>query len=329
LLFVTKLISDDDKPSLYEKKCVALSQIFKQCPDAIKYTVDFFTTNGAPFKKLANLEYSPKQKQQKLESLSAVSDLQLLRCCCDLLNADLNLFKTIWSWSDFVDNYCNGKKRDDEQFYCNKILAQLTNMTSAQLTALNKNISPELIVSAENEHVNPLGNLQQVPENTSSKIIKFDLKNDLLTNIEGVFLPIFDSKNYNFYNECDGSFEKIVKVDTTRINLRSVALGCASGKAICLSGPVGCGKTTLIEYLARKTGHIAPKTQEVQKANEEKTLKLSTKTNEKSKKKRKQVEQETEEFLLMQLQNVSSKNGFLRIQLGDQTDSKMLLGQYR
>jgi midasin len=238
LLFVTKLISDDDKPSLYEKKCLALSQIFKQCPDAIKYTVDFFTTNGAPFKKLANLEYSPKQKQQKLESLSAVSDLQLLRCCCDLLNADLNLFKTIWSWSDFVDNYCSGKKRDDEQFYCNKILAQLTNMTSAQLTALNKNISPELIVSAENEHVNPLGNLQQVPENSTSKIIKFDVKNDLLTNIEGVFLPIFDSKNYNFYNECDGSFEKIVKVDTTRINLRSVALGCASGKAICLSGPV-------------------------------------------------------------------------------------------
>jgi midasin len=81
--------------------------------------------------------------------------------------------------------------------------------------------------------------------------------------------------------------------------------------------------------LARKTGHIAPKTQEVQKANEEKTLKLSTKINEKNKKKRKQVEQETEEFLLMQLQNVSSKNGFLRIQLGDQTDSKMLLGQYR
>jgi len=32
---------------------------------------------------------------------------------------------------------------------------------------------------------------------------------------------------------------------------------------------------------------------------------------------------------LLDLGETSQKNGFLRIQLGDQTDSKMLLGQYR
>ena len=87
---------------------------------------------------------------------------------------------------------------------------------------------------------------------SGGRTITCEVKNNMFTNIEGVFIPISDKINYNFYNERDGNFEKIVKVDTTWINLRSIALGGASGKAICLSGPVGCGKTTLIEYLARE-----------------------------------------------------------------------------
>lgn len=72
----------------------------------------------------------------------------------------------------------------------------------------------------------------------------------------------------------------LVLVDSTRCNLFKVALGVAANKAICLQGSVGTGKTSLVEYLARKTGHILGE-------------------------------------------------DFVKIQLGDQTDSKMLLGTYR
>lgn len=72
----------------------------------------------------------------------------------------------------------------------------------------------------------------------------------------------------------------LVTVSSTQCNLFKIALGIASNKAICLQGPVGSGKTTLIEYLAHKTGHILGE-------------------------------------------------NFVKIQLGDQTDSKMLLGTYR
>jgi midasin len=43
-----------------------------------------------------------------------------------------------------------------------------------------------------------------------------------------------------------------VKVDSTKINLRSLALGILSGKAICLSGPVCSGKTSFVEYLEKR-----------------------------------------------------------------------------
>jgi len=71
----------------------------------------------------------------------------------------------------------------------------------------------------------------------------------------------------------------LVSVPSTMKNLQSLALAISSRKCICLQGPVGCGKTVLVEYLAGITGHDA--------------------------------------------------SNFVKIQLGDQTDSKMLLGMYR
>jgi hypothetical protein len=46
------------------------------------------------------------------------------------------------------------------------------------------------------------------------------------------------------------------------------------------------------------------------------------------KNKRKSQEPQNEDFL-ENIEKVTTKNEFLRIQLGDQTDSKVLLGQYR
>ena len=72
----------------------------------------------------------------------------------------------------------------------------------------------------------------------------------------------------------------LVLVNSTHINLQAIALGIASGKTLCLQGPVGCGKTALVEHLAKQTGRSSPPL-------------------------------------------------FLSVQLGDQTDSKMLLGTYQ
>ena len=48
--------------------------------------------------------------------------------------------------------------------------------------------------------------------------------------------------------------ESLVPVPSTQANLRRLALAVSAGKAVLLEGPVGCGKTALVEHLAHLTG---------------------------------------------------------------------------
>ncbi|XP_044727018.1 midasin-like, partial [Chrysoperla carnea] len=72
----------------------------------------------------------------------------------------------------------------------------------------------------------------------------------------------------------------LIEVESTKRNLKKIALAIAANKAICLSGPVGSGKTALVEHISAVTGRIVG-------------------------------------------------DNLIKVQLGDQTDSKMLLGTYR
>ncbi|KAL6259526.1 hypothetical protein P5V15_009443 [Pogonomyrmex californicus] len=112
--------------------------------------------------------------------------------------------------------------------------------------------------------------------NTSIACASFESMEDIVKNIlsivsvDGILLPTL-GRNQSTYN--------LVPVSSTKKNLQSLAIAVGSRKCICLQGPVGSGKTALVEYLARITGH--------------------------------------------------DTSNFIKIQLGDQTDSKMLLGMYR
>lgn len=93
-----------------------------------------------------------------------------------------------------------------------------------------------------------------------------------VVSVGGILLLTRQSSNRKTSND-------LVQVPSTKRNLQSLAIAIGSRKCICLQGPVGCGKTALVEYLARVTGHDA--------------------------------------------------SNFVKVQLGDQTDSKMLLGMYK
>lgn len=180
--------------------------------------------------------------------------------------------------------------------------------------------------------------VENIADDSADQNILWNFASDVVTNVEGVLLTIFDVDNYNFYQSTDGLYDKTVMVESTKINVRSLALGISFGKAICLSGPVGCGKTTLVEYLARQTGRVPIRGSVMETDKENSGVQVNHKNvqpvnanGKKNKKKRTATEAENGN----DLQNggdeakLGSKNGFLRIQLGDQTDSKMLLGQYR
>lgn len=111
---------------------------------------------------------------------------------------------------------------------------------------------------------------------TSITCASFESMEDTVKNISsiisvgGILLPTL-GKNQNS--------NKLVSVPSMTKNLQSLAMAVDSRKCICLQGPVGCGKTALVEYLAKVTGH--------------------------------------------------DTSNFVKVQLGDQTDSKMLLGMYK
>lgn len=199
-------------------------------------------------------------------------------------------------------------------------------MTSSQLSKLNSKVPKE--ISVETETKLPIECDETNDEFLDEKSLEWSLKSNIITGVEGVYLPVFDKSNFQFYNELQDKSEKIIRVDSTRTNLRSIALGVSSGKAICLSGPVGCGKTTLVEFLARKTGRLAPKINDFMDFMETKQEKPKAQVNGNKRKLRNRGNDNCDNIQQSVRKN-APKNGFLRIQLGDQTDSKVLLGQYR
>lgn len=240
--------------------------------------------------------------------------------CLRFLKLDLSFFRRTWNWDEFIELYHNNGC-DLQKFYCNQILALLFGLTAAQLSKMNEKLPKSICIDTENRAALHDGVSKEFAE---SEPLELTFRSDVITGVEGVYLPIFDKSNFEFYNENQESSD-IIRVDSTKINLRSLALGVSSGKAICLSGPVGCGKTTLVEFLARRTGRIAPKVKELITFNETKKKPKMNGNKRKLRNTGKENEQDSEPSY----QQTAPKSGFLRIQLGDQTDSKVLLGQYR
>lgn len=145
-------------------------------------------------------------------------------------------------------------------------------------TKMNENVSSKYAIDYELKSSGScVSTFEEIPiseiaEDLEQNVLKFAPKSDHIVSLSGICLPVCDAKNVGNPN--------IVMVDSTKNNLRRIALGLASNQAVCLVGSVGSGKTCLVEYLASRTGRL-----------------LGDK--------------------------------FIKLQLGDQTDSKMLLGTYR
>lgn len=297
---ITCLIRIDGKSLEYQRQCFALSILLKTCPDLKKFTTKLFDKNVAPFEKL-DIETPPPSKKSK--SNESLSDLEIVKCCFNLLSVDPSFFKTFWNWSIFIKNYLY-KGRGLQKLYTTQIMRLLNNIPFYQLEVLNSDITDDILIKFREESHSTLDIKDDIEETkVTESIFKLDVCNKMIVNIENVLLPIFDFENSANYDS------EIVYTTSTKTNLRSIAMGITSGKAVCLTGPVGCGKTTLIEFMAGKTGRIPKKIKDIDSTIIRKRKLVN-------------IDEEFEN-------KCKSTNGFLRIQLGDQTEGKMLLGQYR
>lgn len=328
----------------YLLKCIALSKVMEGRKDLQRwvffyfsavvpeiyfsftssFAYDHFRTQVSPFWNLNDANAS--MPQLRLEDRDeAVCDLQIVKACYRFLNSNPSLFTQLWQWSVFLDTYWQ-TGCEKQKYYCSKIIAIVTNASQSKLMSLFKasNISIETLLVEERGDTNQI--VLTLDDDTDKETIITVNNNDYLY-IEGIFLPIYSKANL-VNNDPD---TEPYLVPSTIANLRSLALAVSANKPVCLTGPVGCGKTMLVEYLARKTGRLiefdtVEDLDESFVADDDSEEKLKRKREVKQ---QKDVGNTSKQSFFEETQNEIKKSAFLRIQLGDQTDSKTLLGQYR
>ncbi|XP_069561962.1 midasin [Brachyistius frenatus] len=273
---------------LHERLCVALSKLLGVSPDAQAFAARYFSDTPPVFQRLfftseesSAVQYGPKR--MKLRDLMAAT----LR----FLHSDCAKYRMLWDWSPCVSQLLTSDVM--VRGYTAHCLALVSHMTDNQKTIFLRKVltSDEILLikiktleetqQLEVEKALVLANQGSVMwrqesamKYTRGQVVSEDLSQNVVA-VCGVVLPRIVPRQLEQMNPKD-----LVLVDSTCRNLRRLALAVASQRPVLLEGPIGCGKTALVEFMAAVTGH--------------------TRTTE-----------------------------ILKVQLGDQTDSKMLLGMYR
>ncbi|XP_059060931.1 midasin [Achroia grisella] len=259
--------SDEEKTSHLEYSIILA--VLSDHPDILQYALKYFEINAVPpYMVFIHHEesYNVAPKKRRLQDCRhKVTDKQIVTCCYTLLSKLPNELSSKWDWTKFVTNF-SSHENPEIRWMVKECMVILTNMTEAQAKTLSKNLA---LSEERNLLYTPVKEYSVQP--VEEIVTDVNLNSNSVVNIDGIMLPL--------YNEDNVSGDHLVLVKSTINNLRSSALAVASGKALCLMGPVGSGKTSLVEHLATITG-------------------------------RKGI-------------------AFKKVQLGDQTDSRMLLGSHQ
>uniref|UniRef100_A0A3B4ATV8 Midasin AAA ATPase 1 n=1 Tax=Periophthalmus magnuspinnatus TaxID=409849 RepID=A0A3B4ATV8_9GOBI len=237
---------------LHERLCVALSKVLNISPDAPAFAARYFSSTPPVFQRLffsseeaAAVQYGPRR--MKLRDLMGAT----LR----FLQNDCAKYRSLWDWSPCVSQlttHCLYFR------YTAQCLAMVSLMTDNQKAIfLRKVLSGEEILSFEEsqqlqvEKSLVLANQgcakwhqDMTNRFTKGQVVSEDLCPAVVA-VCGVVLPTISPR----------LTQQLVLVDSTCQNLRRLALAVASGRPVLLEGPIGCGKTSLVEYLAAVTGH--------------------------------------------------------------------------
>ncbi|XP_030054953.1 midasin [Microcaecilia unicolor] len=273
---------------LHERHCVAMSKLIGSHPDVLPFALRYFQVSSPVFQRLF-LESSDSSTIRYGRRRMKLRDL--MEAAYRFLQHEPSLLRELWDWS-----VCLPLLRSHDtavRWYTANCLAVVTSMNDEhRLTFLKKILSPDEIiyfklklleeVHAQNIEkslvlANPditLWHRRKSLPHKQDQIVSEDLCSSVVA-VCGVVLPKQQLKPKD-----EESISHLILVESTCKNLQRLAMAVSFQNAVLLEGPIGCGKTALVEYLAAVTGRVRPP-------------------------------------------------DILKVQLGDQTDSKTLLGMYR
>ncbi|XP_072912476.1 midasin [Hemitrygon akajei] len=274
---------------LHERLCVAMSKLIDVSPDVILFALRYFKDSPPVFQRLF-LESSDSNTVRYGRKRMKLRDL--MSAACKFLKENWIIFSELWDWSVCLPLL--GSHDTVVRWYTARCLAVVTNMSDEQKNHFFKKIltteeltnfrlqllEDELLFNVEKALVlanvkTGLWQKEKQQKYTQGQILSGDLSENVVA-VCGVVVP----RNQPAQKGQVCIHRSLVLVASTYGYLQNLAMAVLSQNAVLLEGPIGCGKTALVEYLAAVTGR--------QKAPD-----------------------------------------FLKVQLGDQTDSKMLLGMYR
>ncbi|XP_054578497.1 midasin [Eptesicus fuscus] len=284
---------------LHERLCVSMSKLIGSHPDVLPFALRYFKDTSPVFQRLF-LESSDANPVRYGRRRMKLRDL--MEAAYKFLQQEQSVFRELWDWS-----VCVPLLRSHDtlvRWYTAHCLAVVTCMNEEQKLSFLKKIfnSEELIhfrlrllEEAQLQDLekalvlaNPEASLWRKEKGlqySQGHLVSADLSSRV-TAVCGVVLPGQpptpgeQASNRSSSHEQELAFRSYVLVESVCKNLQTLAMAVASQNAVLLEGPIGCGKTSLVEHLAAMTGRRKPPE-------------------------------------------------LLKVQLGDQTDSKMLLGMYR
>ncbi|KAJ7398225.1 hypothetical protein BTVI_127123 [Pitangus sulphuratus] len=273
----------------HERLCVAMSKLVADHPDVLPFALRYFKTTSPVFQRLF-LESSDANTVRYGRRRMKLRDL--MEAAYRFLQKEQSVFREIWDWS-----VCIPLLRSHDtlvRWYTANCLALVTCMNDEhKLSFLKKIFNPEelihfrlkLLEESQLQNVeqalvlaNPDSSFWQKEKElqyTQGHIVSGDLSAHVVA-VCGIVLPRLQRVS----EEQENNTSSFVLVESAFTNLQNLAIAVANQTPVLLEGPIGCGKTSLIEYLAAVTGRAKPP-------------------------------------------------HILKVQLGDQTDSKTLLGMYR
>ncbi|NXI53175.1 MDN1 protein, partial [Chloroceryle aenea] len=273
----------------HERLCVAMSKLVADHPDVLPFALRYFKNTSPVFQRLF-LESSDANTVRYGRRRMKLRDL--MEAAYRFLQKEQSVFRELWDWS-----VCIPLLRSHDtlvRWYTSNCLALVTCMNDEhKLSFLKKIFNPEELIHFRLKLLeeSQLQNVEQalVLANSDSSFWQKEkelqytqghiVPGDLSANVVavcGIVLPRLQLIS----EEQENNTSRFVLVESAFTNLQNLAMAVAYRSPVLLEGPIGCGKTSLIEYLAAVTGRAKPP-------------------------------------------------HILKVQLGDQTDSKMLLGMYR
>ncbi|XP_029647301.1 midasin-like [Octopus sinensis] len=270
--------------SLHQTFCIALSKAVSTCPSLKKFFI-LYLKNSSPFLYSEQDVTEPASKKMRLEysqlSLSDSHPLELVQTAYRCVVIFGRESESVISPEHLLPFLSNANK--DVQWFTVQTLATLLQMSARQRDTLMKRYFQreemvQLMLRYRKLLLWPETNVNDNRVNdkqlkTATYLAENKLLDSHVVSVSGILLP-------KILRKPRGMESELVSVPTTDKNLQHLGHEVNLGCPVLLQGPVGCGKTCLVECLAQMTGR-------------------------------------------------RKSSHLLKLQLGDQTDSRALLGIYQ